>query len=235
MDINNRIISEILEDNMETYYSFDKQLTDENEEGIDMPIEFIHKLLPGGYPPRELKLKLGAIVIVLRNLSSNHGIVNGTRAIVRNLLKNVIELEILTGQMKWQTFLLPRFDFIHESTEDGITLRFRRRQFPIRPAFAMTINKCQGQTFEQVGVYLDQPIFTHGQLYVAFSRVSNFSVLHVLIDNIENIQGVFHNLRGGVQHCTYNVVYDEVLDKKCNLINKSLHYILFCLYLIFIY
>ena len=109
--------------------------------------------------------------------------------------------------------MLPRFTFIHESTEDGISLRFKRRQFPIRPAFAKTINKCQGQTFKQVGIYLDQPIYTHGQLYVAFSRVPNFSSFHVLIRPIDKIQGLMTNSVGKSAHCTYNVVYKEVLDR----------------------
>ena len=43
-------------------------------------------------------------------------------------------------------------------------------QFPIRPAFAMTINKAQGQTLSKCGVLLDEPVFTHGQLYVAALR-----------------------------------------------------------------
>ena len=40
-----------------------------------------------------------------------------------------------------------------------------------RAAFAMTINKAQGQTLQRVGIYLDTPCFSHGQLYVAASRV----------------------------------------------------------------
>ena len=114
--------------------------------------------------------------------------------------------------MKGKLILLPRFEFLHESTDDGISLRFTRRQFPIRPAFAMTINKCQGQMFKKVGIYLDQPIFTYGQLYVAFSRVSNFQSLHVLIKPINNVQGPFNFRPGVIDHCTYNVVYKEILN-----------------------
>jgi ATP-dependent DNA helicase PIF1 len=47
----------------------------------------------------------------------------------------------------------------------------RRRQFPVRLAFAMTINKAQGQTLKMVGIFLPKPVFTHGQLYVAMSRI----------------------------------------------------------------
>ena len=46
-----------------------------------------------------------------------------------------------------------------------------RRQFPIKPPCAMTINKSEGQTLKKVGIYLPQSVFTHGQLYVAMSKV----------------------------------------------------------------
>ena len=47
----------------------------------------------------------------------------------------------------------------------------RRRQFPVRPAFGMTINKAQGQTLRMAGLYLPTHPFSHGQLYVAKTRV----------------------------------------------------------------
>jgi ATP-dependent exoDNAse (exonuclease V) alpha subunit len=47
--------------------------------------------------------------------------------------------------------------------------------------FAMTINKSQGQTLGHVGLYLTRPIFTHGQLYVAVSRVKTRIGLKILI------------------------------------------------------
>ena len=42
----------------------------------------------------------------------------------------------------------------------------------IRPAYAMTMNKYQGQTLGFFGLSLENPVFCHGQLHVAFSRVS---------------------------------------------------------------
>ena len=47
----------------------------------------------------------------------------------------------------------------------------------------MTINKSQGQTLTNVGLYLKKPVFSHGQLYVAISRVSNKKGLKILIEN----------------------------------------------------
>ena len=61
--------------------------------------------------------------------------------------------------------------------------QFKRKQFPIRLSFAMTVNKAQGQTIPNVGVYLPEPVFSHGQLYVALSRAtarSNIKILAVL-------------------------------------------------------
>ena len=68
MKINNRIILDILEGQIHIYLSFDEY---DKEESFEMPIEHIYQLNPSGYPPHELKLKLGTIVIVLRNLSTN--------------------------------------------------------------------------------------------------------------------------------------------------------------------
>ena len=52
-------------------------------------------------------------------------------------------------------------------SDKKIPFRFNRRQFPLTLCFAMTINKSQGQTLFRVGLYLKDPVFTHGQLYVA--------------------------------------------------------------------
>lgn len=64
----------------------------------------------------------------------------------------------------------------------------------------MTINKSQGQTLQMVGVYLKKPVFTHGQLYVAFSRVTTKHGLRILIEDVD----------GNCTDTTRNVVYQEV-------------------------
>jgi len=53
----------------------------------------------------------------------------------------------------------------------------------------MTINKSQGQTLTNVGVYLKKPVFTHGQLYVAMSRVANKRGLKILVENEDGTCG----------------------------------------------
>jgi ATP-dependent exoDNAse (exonuclease V) alpha subunit len=75
----------------------------------------------------------------------------------------------------------------------------RHRQFPVQVAFAITINKSQGQTFNNVGVYLPSPVYSHGQLYVAISRVTSSA-------NIKIFSGQ------GPDKYMRNVVYKEVLE-----------------------
>ena len=71
---------------------------------------------------------------------------------------------------------------IHPRNLD-VPFKLRRLQFPIRPAFALTINKSQGQTLEIAGLLLISPNFTNGQLYVALSRTTKRDNLFVLIEN----------------------------------------------------
>lgn len=86
----------------------------------------------------------------------------------------------------------------------------RRCQFPVRPAFVMTVNKSQGQTFKMVGVYLPKPVFTHGQLYVALSRVGCMEAVRVLAVNGWVQGGDLEGVPAGM--FTTNVVYREVLS-----------------------
>ena len=75
----------------------------------------------------------------------------------------------------------------------------QRHQFPVRPAFAMTIHKAQGQTFLLVELFLPTAFFMHGMLYVAFSRAKRKNGLKVLLPP-ENSRH------------TRNVVWIEVLQ-----------------------
>ena len=75
-------------------------------------------------------------------------------------------------------------------------------------AFALTINKSQGQSFNHVGVYLEEPVFAHGQIYVALSRCRNQQNLKVFVKE-DFLQGDLHK-DGRI--FTKNVVIKELLE-----------------------
>jgi len=146
--------------------------------------------------------------MLLRNLNTKRGLCNGTRLVVKDLKPNLIIAEVLTGSAEKQAVFIPRIDLAPSNLELPFTLR--RRQFPIKVAFAMTINKSQGQTLEKVGILLNEPVFSHGQLYVALSRVRRACDVKIKV-----IDGPFQGkLIGGSESIyTKNVVYREIYTK----------------------
>ena len=156
-----------------------------------------------GLPSHQLRLKVNSPIMLMRNLDPASGLLNGTRLVVKQLQPNVINAEICTGRHSGKHVLIPRITLTPSDNTFPFTLR--RRQFPVRAAFSMTINKSQGQTLESVGLFLPEPVFTHGQLYVALSRARSFKTITVLT----NEQQI--NADGSVQYRTRNIVYSEVL------------------------
>ena len=80
----------------------------------------------------------------------------------------------------------------------------------------MTINKAQGQTIPIVGVYLPEPVFSHGQLYVALSRAtgkSNIKILAIKNKGKEKTKNSKKRKRiESLVTTTLNIVYKEVLS-----------------------
>jgi len=158
-----------------------------------------------GVPPHTLSLQEGCPVILLRNMPG--GFANGIWLIVVKLMQHIIDVEIATGPDKGRRVFIPRLSIIPSDTE-RMPFTLCRRQFLLRPAFAMTINKAQGQTLQTMGVYLPKLVFCHGQLYVAFSWCGSRRGVRVLV------RGGTRAAMNGAPASIYtsNVVYREVLQ-----------------------
>lgn len=200
-DVNaiNRTALDIFPGNIYTYLAADKMSDDD---GMDRtitnryPNEYLNSLDPTGLPPFKLDMKVGCPIILLRNIAPKDGLCNGTRMMVVRCGSRIIEVKILTGEKFGELAFIPRISLTPSSSD--FPFHMTRRQFPVRLAYAMTINKSQGQSVKFVGVDLRTPVFSHGQLYVALSRCTSFDRIIVLL------------AEDGTDSTT-NIVYPEVL------------------------
>ena len=196
-NINNKIIN-IFPGNAQEFLSADsvedKDLVHQNL----YPIEFLNTLTPSGTPPYKLILKVGTPIMFLRNINPTEGLCNGTKLIVRELQQHVIDAEIITGSHIHKRVYIPRIRIAPSDAD--LPFQLVRRQFPVRLAFAMTINKAQGQTIPYMELYLPNPVFAHGQLYVALSRAQSKNNIKVLVKNGHINEEVY----------TKNIVYKEI-------------------------
>ena len=162
----------------------------------DVTTEFLQSVHLPGLPPHQLRLKVGAPVMLLRNINPAVGLCNGTRLLITRLDAVTFEGRILAGDYKGTLHTIPRMPV--PSIEGELPWILTRYQLPVRPCFAMTVNKSQGQTLGVVGVNLQVSPFAHGQLNVAMSRGTDAGSITVLLpDGVDT---------------TVNVNYAEVME-----------------------
>ncbi|PNY08607.1 ATP-dependent DNA helicase PIF1 [Trifolium pratense] len=186
------------------YLSCDSMCKCDEDIGIDrrwITTEFLNDIKCSGMPNHKLVLKVGVPIMLLRNIDVSSGLCNGTRLIVSELGNDIIGASIINGSHAGEKVFITRMDLI--PSDANVSITFERRQFPFSVCYAMTINKSQGETLTNVGLYLPKPVFSHGQLYVVVSRVKSNRGLKILAldDN------------GRACNITKNVVYQKVFQK----------------------
>jgi hypothetical protein len=138
--------------------------------------DFLQSLDFSFIPPARLDVKIGAPVILMRNLDADRGLCNGARLTVVRMAPNTIELKILTGEHAGQKRFIPPIKLTSHS--EDFPFLITRLQFSIRLCFSMTINRSQGQSLRIVGVDLRAQVFCNGQFYVAMLRDTDVSLFY---------------------------------------------------------
>ncbi|OWY99191.1 Helitron helicase [Phytophthora megakarya] len=115
---------------------------------------------------------------------------------VVSLRERSIEATVISGPAKGNTVFIPRMIFYTEDDDKVFPFKLKRKQCPVVPAFAMTIKKAQSQLIHHVGIYLESPVFAHGQL-VTSQKAINVAVGSEMID----VDGRVH---------TKNIVYKRI-------------------------
>ena len=175
--INSKLMARIPGE-LTTYWSMDRAVSEEDEDLF--PTEYFNAFYEASLPPHKLCVKPGVPVMLLRNLDPPR-LCNGTRLRIIRCGKHIFEGEIMGGTHDGEKVMLFKTPLQSKENNKRIPTPFTRKQYPVRPAFAMTINKSQGQSMKVVGIDLQQrPAFSHGQLYVSLSRVTKKANLHII-------------------------------------------------------
>jgi len=166
----------------------------------------LNKFRKNGVPNHELILKKGDICLVTRAINGL-GLANNSRVRVIDVRAHSVEV-VLMGEYGGQPVRIPRITFKFRMPY-GKSYQLTRKQFPLRLAYAMTYNKSQSQTLSRVLLDITSPPFSHGQLYVALSRVRDFNNIRLYITDDQLMRSDLSNT--GFMPTVNNIVYQDVL------------------------
>ncbi|XP_074352756.1 uncharacterized protein LOC141691905 [Apium graveolens] len=159
------------------------------------PVEYLNSLNVAGMPPHDLKLKVRAVIMLMRNLNQTLGLSNDTRMIVTKCLRFCVECEVICGTFVGSKHFIPRMELSPSDTK--MPFKLVRKQMTLQICYAMTINKSKGHSLKTVGLYLPKSVFTHGRYYISISRVTSPTGLTISVDDESS----------AATNLTQNVVY----------------------------
>jgi ATP-dependent DNA helicase PIF1 len=140
-------------------YSTDKAVNSDEQARDLYPVEYINSLKASGIPCHLLHLKKGCIVMRFRNVRPEAGCYNGTSMIVNDVVNNkILRCTIINGSNAGEEISIPRIKLRPQDLTNQ-PYEWEILQFPVRLAYAMAINKSQGQTLAKVGVWLVTAVF----------------------------------------------------------------------------
>jgi hypothetical protein len=132
-----------------------------------------------GWWGHKLNLETDAVVMVLRNLDVTQGLCHEPRLIVQCLQSHIIDYAVATGCNKWNRVRLLRITLT--ASDALLPFQIRWHQFPVRLSFRTAIKKSREQSFGRIRLFRPQAVFSHEQLYLAFSRVRFLKLIKVEI------------------------------------------------------
>ena len=186
--------------------SIDECIEDEHKAIYDS--DFLNRINTSGIPPHRLALKKNACIILIKNLNHEERHCNGTRYMIISVTKNLIHARKLNGDSN-SDIMIPRIPNLTNDSSD-FPIPFKRLQFPILCAYYLSFNRAQGQSLKKAGLYLPRSVFSHGHLYVGFSRCGDPDGVHVYADQ-EEFENVRQHLTEGKTY-TRNIVYKEIFN-----------------------
>lgn len=159
-----------------------------------------------GVPDHEVTFKVGDVCLITRAIGGL-GIANNSRVRITSIHQYCIEVVTLMEQHE-RTIRIPRISFKFRLPY-GYSYQLTRMQFPLRLAYAMTFNKSQSQTLQKVLLDITAPPFSHGQLYVALSRVRDCKMISLYVSK-DQLQPS-PDSSTGMMPIIRNIVYQDVL------------------------